>query len=287
MIARVFPRKTKATPTDSYAFIGAPPIDPPENITEVHISVTFTYDLSRANKLKILWEKIAPVKIGGPAFGQPSGEFVPGMYLQEGYTITSRGCPNRCWFCHVWRREPKLIELPIHDGWIIHDDNLLACSEAHIRAVFEMLKHQKHRADFRGLEAKLLQPWHVELLMELKPARMFFAYDTPDDKEPLIRATKMLTPHFTRSKLFCYVLIGYPKDTMEEATERLKFVKELGICPFAMLYRDDNGQTDKKWRQFQRSWCRPAAIYSNHRINPLDQESPSEGAIFSGWGTGL
>lgn len=265
MIARVFPRRTTATPTDKYAFIGAPPIDTPEDITEVHISVAFTYDIPKVENLIRLWQRIAPVRIGGPAYGDPSGDFVPGMYIREGYTITSRGCPNHCWFCEVWKREPSLKELPIKDGYIIQDDNILACSEKHIRAVFEMLKRQKHRAEFRSIEAKLIQDWHVELFKEIKTHEIFFAYDTEEDREPLVRAARMLTPFFNRTKLFCYVLIGYPGDTIENATERLTFVKSLGVCPFAMLYRDQSGKVEHVWKPFQREWCRPAAIYAKVR----------------------
>jgi hypothetical protein len=42
-IARVFPRRTNATPTDSYAFVGEPIFSTlPDDIAEVHVSVTFT-----------------------------------------------------------------------------------------------------------------------------------------------------------------------------------------------------------------------------------------------------
>jgi hypothetical protein len=44
MIARVFPRRTAATPSDAYAFVGDPPLFLPADITEVHVSVTFTWD---------------------------------------------------------------------------------------------------------------------------------------------------------------------------------------------------------------------------------------------------
>ena len=96
-IARVFPRKTNASPEDEYSFFDAPGMFLPE-IDEVHISVAFTYDLPRAEILAKAWEHIAPVGIGGPAMGEAGGEFIPGMYLKPGYVITSRGCPNRCWF---------------------------------------------------------------------------------------------------------------------------------------------------------------------------------------------
>jgi hypothetical protein len=41
-IIRVFPRKTKATPTDALAYFGPP--DRNAEADEVNVSVTFTYD---------------------------------------------------------------------------------------------------------------------------------------------------------------------------------------------------------------------------------------------------
>ena len=43
IIARVFPRRTKATPDDALAFTGEPPLLELPEIDEVHISVAFTY----------------------------------------------------------------------------------------------------------------------------------------------------------------------------------------------------------------------------------------------------
>lgn len=186
-IARVFPRITKATPNDDYTFYDAPGMFLPE-IDEVHISVAFTYDLRRAEALEKQWRHIAPVKIGGPALNEPGGEFIPGMYLKPGYVITSRGCPNKCWFCSVWRREGEVIrELVVKEGNNILDDNLLACSDNHIREVFAMLKRQKYgRPMFTGgLEADKLKDWHVELFRDIKPKEMFFADDEPISYRPV------------------------------------------------------------------------------------------------------
>jgi hypothetical protein len=263
-IARVFPRKTKASPDDGLAFFGGPPTDMPE-IDEVHVSVTFTYDLPEAERLAGLW-RIAgvPVKIGGPATGERGGAFTPGLYLKRGNVITSRGCDNACWFCSVPKREGKIRELAITDGCNIMDDNLLACSEAHIRGVFAMLKRQKEKPVFTGgLEAKRLKPWHVGLLAESGVKRMYFAYDTADDLEPLVAAGKLLSgAGMTRQtrKPNCYVLIGYPGDTFASAEKRLRETWGAGFYPFAMLYRDDGGSTEHDWRKFQREWVRPAII---------------------------
>jgi len=51
--------------------------------------------MAKAEQLAEAWHKTGlPILIGGAAFNQPSGDFVPGRYLKEGYVITSRGCNN-------------------------------------------------------------------------------------------------------------------------------------------------------------------------------------------------
>ena len=265
---RVFPRRTTATPTDDRAFIGNPPMFWPE-ADEVHVSVTFSWDKAEGERLAEAWTATGlPVSIGGPAYDQPGGEFVPGRYLKPGYTITSRGCPNHCWFCAVPKREGGLRELAIADGWIVQDDNLLACSEAHVRAVFAMLNRQRKRAELRGLEAKHLTTWHVSLFAEVKPKRMYFAYDTPDDLEPLQHAGAMLAEAgFTREshRVCAYVLIGYPGDTMDGAEARMFGAWAANFFPFAMLYRDEGGETQPDWRRFQRQWTRPEIVATKLR----------------------
>jgi hypothetical protein len=266
-IARVFPRITNATPNDSLCFYGPPPMLFQEDFDQVHVSVSFTWDIPFGEWLAEQWSGIAPVTLGGPAFGMPSGDFVPGRYLKTGNTITSRGCPNHCWFCSVWKREPKMLELPIHDGWNLCDDNILACSENHIRKVFSMLKQQKEKAQFTGgLEAKILKSWHVNLLADLRPKQMFFAYDTPDDLEPLEIASFMLRDAgFNRHTMRAYVLVGYPKDTITEAEKRLVYCLSLGFFPMAMLWKDNNGISKQEWKTFQKEWARPAIIYQKYK----------------------
>jgi hypothetical protein len=265
-IIRVFPRRTNATPDDDLAIVGRTPgfFDEAD---EVHISVTWTYDLPVAERLAKQWAHVAPVKIGGPATGEKSGEFVPGMYVKRGYVITSRGCPNRCWFCSVWKREGNIRELPITDGWNVLDDNLLACSDEHIKKVFEMLKRQKTKAQFTGgLEAARLTDWHIDLLADLKPARIFFAYDTPDDYEPLLIAARkifnagILSP--ASNNVRAYVLVGYKGDTISAAEKRLMDVLKTGMFPMAMVFRDYTGYRDPLWVKFAWPWSRPACISS-------------------------
>lgn len=266
-IIRLFPRRTNATPDDQDVRVATTPALWDE-ADEIHISVAFTWDIAWAEWAAIQWKHVAQVKFGGPAFNEPGGDFIPGMYMKKGYVITSRGCPNRCWFCQVPQREGGLLrELPVTDGWILTDDNLLACSDRHIDEVFSMLDRQPHRPQFTGgLEAKLLTPTMAVRLKTLRPEAMFFAYDTPDDLEPLQQAGRfLLDAGFTREShvLRCYVLIGYKGDTIEKAEARMKQTYEAGFMPMAMLYRDKKGDFSQNWKQFQRQWANPIITACN------------------------
>jgi hypothetical protein len=253
------------------AHIGSPDLFTEEKSPDkINISVAFSWDLPLADKLYKEWSKIAPTEIGGPATGIRSENFIPGMYLKYGYVITSRGCPNRCWYCNVWRREGETVrELPITNGWNVLDDNLLACSDEHIRGVFAMLSRQKKRPLFTGgLEPARLQKWYVEELAKLHPDEMFFAYDTPDDREPLFEAGKLLLNNgFSRKRqnLRVYVLVGFPGDTFDAAKKRLTECMQAGFIPMAMLYRDKIGDRDPAWVKFAWPWIRPAAMSKKYR----------------------
>jgi hypothetical protein len=269
-IIRVFPRVTKATPQDDLCRFADPNLF--DEADEIHISVAFTADKQKAESLAETWRHVAPTKVDGVAYGNPGHDFTPGMYIKHGYTFTSRGCPRRCWFCSVWKRDPIPRLLTIHDGWNILDDNLLACPEAHVRQVFAMLARQKRQIEFTGgLEARAMEDYQVGLLADMKPRpNCFFAYDPGDPFETLKSAAdRLIEAGFTsRShRLRVYVLIGFPKDTFTGAEKRLNQMLSIGFTPHAMLWQPETPAAEKhrpapEWRKFQRQWARPAIIHA-------------------------
>src|ERR1035441_7600996 len=216
IIARVFPRRTKATPDDALAFVGDPPLWRVP-CDEVHVSVTFTWDVKEGQRLLGAWtDQGYNGRLGGPAINFPAENFVAGRYLKTGWTITSRGCPNGCDKCLVPEREGQLRTLPIMDGWNVADNNLLACPPEHFEAVCAMLDRQKHPAVFSGgLEARRLKPYHIDRLKGMRVQQAFFAYDRATELEPLVKAAARLD--WARSKLFAYVLCGFGGDTIAAA----------------------------------------------------------------------
>jgi hypothetical protein len=104
---------------------------------------------------------------------------------------------------------------------------------------------------------------------------MFFAYDPGDALETLEHAAKRLfaAGFSPRSHLVrVYVLIGYPKDTLARAEQRLHQILALGFTPMAMLGRAETPSQEKwrpneHWRTFQRQWARPAIIHA--RLTPV------------------
>ena len=69
----------------------------------------------------------------------------------------------------------------------------------------------------------------------------------------------------TSHRISCYVLIGYKGDTFEAAEKRLQQVLDLGMTPFAMLYRNESGNRNPEWISFQAQWANPTKIYGQRK----------------------
>jgi hypothetical protein len=275
-VIRVFPVRTKWTPDDEMAFVGQPPLfRPGHKSTPVMVSVVFTWHREYAERIAESWRMYYDnVRVGGPAYDDPGGEFVPGRFLKAGCTITSRGCPKKCGWCKVPFAEGALRELAIHPGWIVQDNNLLACSERHIRGVFDMLRGQGRQIYFNGgLDKHFLKPWHREMFDSIPVGELWFACDTGDDFQWLERAAKILAG-ISQEKLRCYTMIGYDGESLAAAERRVEDVYELGFLPFTQLYQPPTAMMPTKvygadWKAVMRKWSRPAA----YRSAPRDRES--------------
>ena len=72
------------TPDDDLVRIGEPDLLPVPEVDEVHVSCVFTWHVERAKVIAGAWAARlpgVPVRLGGPAFGDEGGEFVPVTFL--------------------------------------------------------------------------------------------------------------------------------------------------------------------------------------------------------------
>ncbi len=264
-VIRVFPQWTSYTPDDAYAFVGMPPMKqliPAHD--EVHISCTFTWDRDYCRDLQFQWEGATdkPVRLGGAAFGSPSDNFIPGMYIKRNIIFTTRGCNNGCPWCIVPKLEGRLKELPIHPGNWIQDNNFLQASRQHKDKVFAMLRTQQGICFKGGLEPSLIDDHFLQNITSLRIKELWLACDTDASVAALQKACRKLEKAgFNRNKIHCYAL-SYGRD-MEADEARLRAIYEAGAMPFMQLYRDYRGKKTeypREWNRFARQWQRPAAI---------------------------
>lgn len=264
-LVRVFPRRTALTPRDPMAFVGEPPLWRPD-ADKVHVSVTFTWDISEGERLADAWRQHYPVvKLGGPAMGDKADGYTPGLYLAEGVTFTSRGCNNQCPWCLVPLREGRLAEITDFGiGNLVQDNNLLQCSRGHLDRVFAMLRRQ-HAIEFTGgLDARLVTQDVADAIRGLRLKQLFLACDTDAGLGPLERAIKLL--QLPRDKVRCYVLCAFGT-TIGQCEERLRSVWAVGAMPFAQLYQPPDRwiEYSHEWRRLARTWSRPAAMKAHMR----------------------
>lgn len=189
-ILRVFPRRNSYTPTDAMTRYGCQTLSLPPH-REIHISCVFTWDMDYCEYLQEQYQAVTdkPVLLGGPAYGSPVGEQIPGMYIREGFVFTSRGCDNHCPWCFVPDREGGLTEIPFQQGNIIQDNNFLQCSREHQQKVFDMLATQRS-IEFRGgLDCRLIDSWFADRVTKLQQEHrlrhLWLACDTAAAIKPL------------------------------------------------------------------------------------------------------
>lgn len=271
-ILRVFPRRTTFTPQDDLVAIGYPKLWKFQ-VDEVHISCVFTWDREFCKQLEKEWAGYySVVRIGGPAYRlnrYRGGRFVPGRYVRNGITFTSRGCNFNCPWCLVPKMEGKFRQLnKIAEGNVIQDNNFLLGHRAWIISVFSMLKRQKAIRFVGGLDVRLLKDWHIEELRGLRIKELWLALDSWDTRKEFKKAVaKLRRAGFSRHQTRCYVLAGFA-EPIQESEERLIFAYECGTLPFVQLYQPPllskrmAGEESRENNLFIRKWSRPAIIKS-------------------------
>jgi hypothetical protein len=190
--------------------------------------------------------------------------------VEEAYGFLTRGCPNKCSFCVVPKKEGCLRQnadveefLAGRKQVILMDNNVLA-SDWGLMQIEKMIK-LKLKVDFnQGLDARVIAKNEdiAKLLARVKwNPYLRMACDHKSQMEPIAKATELLRKHgCTPSNYFVYVLV---KD-VNDANERVEFLRTLNLLPFAQPFRsiDERTELNQKQKDFAR-WVNRKAIFAS------------------------
>lgn len=182
----------------------------------------------------------------------------------KSYGFVTRGCIRNCPWCFVPKKEgiiranADIDEFVRHKQVVLMDNNVLA--HPHGIEQIEKMARMGLKVDFnQGLDARLIDNSMAKLLGKVKwfPS-IRLACDSISMIEPIRKAvTALRWNNVTPSRYFCYVLI---KD-IDDALERIKFLKSMYIDPFCQPYRDKAGTEPDKEQCDLARWVNHKAVF--------------------------
>ena len=192
---------------------------------------------------------------------------------QFAVSMTTRGCPRQCGFCHVSKKEGcRTVKVAnVSDFWNgqkeikVLDANLTACPDK--RDLMRQYKDTGALLDFtQGLDIRLLTDEDMNDLNAMRLKNIHFAWDDPNQElRPYFERYAKETKHKPHGGFgTVYILTNYENCTVEEhlerALKRIYAVTELGYFPYLMVY--NKATADKRIKNLQR-WCNNIVIFKS------------------------
>jgi hypothetical protein len=197
----------------------------------------------------------------------PDYSIYPNVDYAIGYL--TRGCIRHCPWCIVPKKEGKIhpyktwqeIARKDTNKIVLMDNNVLA-SEYGLDQIIQLSKTD-YRIDFnQGLDARLIDANIAELLASAKWIRFIrLACDTKDMMNHIEKSVNYLREAGFKKEIFVYVLV---KEDINDAHDRVEFLRKLNCAPFAQPYRDyvNNIFPTIKQKRFAR-WVNHKAIFNS------------------------
>lgn len=181
-------------------------------------------------------------------------------------SMTSRGCPRGCSFCHVAAKEGRcsVKVADVSDFWNgqkeirVLDPNITACREK--RDLMRQYKETGAILNFtQGLDIRLLNDDDLADINQMRLRTLHFAWDNP--KDDLEAKFRNFSNGFRRKSNIgmVYCLTNF-NSTMEENLYRIYTLRDMGYDPYVMVY--DKPHAPKEIRDLQR-WCNNKFIFKS------------------------
>lgn len=187
------------------------------------------------------------------------------IYPQYNFAVsmTSRGCPRGCSFCHVAAKEGRcsVKVADVSDFWNgqphieVLDPNITACKEK--RELFRQYRETGATIDFnQGLDIRCMNEEDIDDINRMRIVKLHMAWDNPkDDLENRFR--KFAAQYKRKNKGMVYCLVNF-NSTMDENLYRIYTLASLGFDPYVMVYNKPNAPMEVI--DLQR-WCNNKIIF--------------------------
>lgn len=184
-------------------------------------------------------------------------------------SMTSRGCPRGCAFCHVAAKEGRraVKVANVSDFWDgqkeikVLDPNITALKETEKRDLMKQYAQTGAYIDFtQGIDIRLCNDADIEDVNSMKIKQIHFAWDNPADdlKGNFYRYAERAKhkPHGKFGTVYC--LTGF-NSTLEQDLYRIYTLRELDFDPYVMIYNKPDAPAVLK--RLQR-WCNNRMIFA-------------------------
>lgn len=213
---------------------------------------------------------------------QPDFTIYPDVPANTSYGFLTRGCPNKCPWCVVPKKEggvrPYWDVERVANGrtnLVLMDNNILAAGDYAIEQLDKIIVN-RYRVDFnQALDARLVTKEYAKRLAKIRwiHSRIRFGCDTEAQIRHCERAMEMINAHGFRGEFFLYTMIGGSNDFTEcfnrvnHWHERLKRFRETykgnAVYPYAQPYRDPSKREHSipQWQLDMSRWCNNKTLF--------------------------
>ena len=216
---------------------------------------------------------------------QPDYSIYPSIPKDYAYGFLTRGCPNRCKWCVVPRKEGIIrpymdideIAIEGRRKVVLMDNNILAAGD-YAKVQLQKIIDRGYRVDFnQALDARLVTDEFARLLAKVKwldKNRIRFGCDTHKQIEDCERAMAMINQYGFTGEYFLYTMLN---DDMQECYDRInhwwKRMREVReyhqgrqVYAYAQPYRDpDNPRRPiPQWQKDMANWVNKKAHFVAH-----------------------
>lgn len=211
---------------------------------------------------------------------KPDYSIYPNIPSDTAYGFLTRGCPNRCSWCVVPKKEGAVrpymdvddIAVDGRNKLVLMDNNILAAGDYCIEQ-FNKIIDRGYIVDFnQALDARLLTDEHARLLAKMKfiERRIRFGCDTHGQIDECERAISLIRSYGYKGEFFLYTMLN---SNFSESYSRVRYWWERlqknrkdrktgDVYAYAQPYRDPTKtNTPPQWQLDMAMWVNKRMIF--------------------------